>query len=626
MASASMQDAQIFKERCEDSPGIVVLCQGDWRPTAERIRLFEEQNYYVLTAANGYQDIVDWLPQPRCIGAMFAHPATVAEARQHYPDKVIERFEGVGARFLRTLTQELPYGLHNAGLPFTGTAPAELKTVDVVSVFSPVALKRGQLLIESLLAANVTAYLFAQSLGSNPQLLESFFEVVRQAGKSIEYFHYPFDPYALMRIDGRIVIDGRPIGANNSVVSAYLARARLLVHTSTTEGISNSVMEALLNDVPVLLCEDIRGPLQDLSLQLPDCISRSAPEANVLVEHIQRLLHAPRAHGSIREGFSQVINPFEINRKMVRGTQEWFARNGLPWRGHCLGLLGGVQSKIDLAATTAEESYRGYRHIYPSPTEAMQCAAFQVQVAEALGATQHAASLRAEMQYIEGGMFPQADKPGPAKSDALPALLASLAADTSLHHVLVVGASSPHLEILLEQLGHNPGHPQLHCIENAAIAHAALLQRHGKKDFVHIHHASTVPLAVFPTQADVSQFYATTTGKLRDYPLASVLDWLAQNRAEMESGTLEAHGIQSLLGQLGVKQFDMVLIDGREFTGFAEFQQVYGSKFILLACTNTFKNHSSMQQLAQDPHYQLLFADADISNGFAVFVLRQARP
>ena len=58
-AIQTLQDAQIFKERCEDSPGIVLLCQGDWRPTAERVHLFEAQNYYVLTAANGYQDIVD---------------------------------------------------------------------------------------------------------------------------------------------------------------------------------------------------------------------------------------------------------------------------------------------------------------------------------------------------------------------------------------------------------------------------------------------------------------------------------------------------------------------------------------------------------------------------------------
>jgi len=622
MSSHTIQDAQIFKERCEDSPGILVLCQGDWRPTAQRVRMFEEQNYYVLTAANGFEDIVDWLPQPRCIGAMFAHPATVSQARQQYPDKVIERFEGVGARFLRTLSQELPFGLHNAGYPFTGTLPSALKTVDVVSAFSPVALKRGQLLLESLLASDATAYLFAQSMGGKPELLDAFFEIVRKAGKSIEYFHYPFDPYSLMRIDGRIVIDGRPIGANNSLVSAYLARARLLVHTSTTEGISNSVMEALLNDVPVLLCKDIRGPLQDLSLQLPDCISRSEPNALELVKNIKNLLATPRVHGSVRESFSKAINPFEINRHVVRGTQQWFERNRLPWKGHCLGLLGGVQSKIDLANVTAEESYRGGLHIYPNATESVQNAAFQVQIAEAIGAESHASSLRTEIQYIRDGMVGPATEPKVSQAQSIHAILASIAADRGLRHLFVAGSGNPYLPLIVSMLEKNQNRPQLHVMESRSKPHASAAQHYADNEFVHCHYASTVPLEAFPTALEVSEFYASSTGKLKDYPLGMVLEWLAEDIANINAATFEKNGIQRLMERLEIDNFDMALIDGREFTGFAEFQKLYGCKFLILACTYTFKNHKSMQQLLQDPNYQLVVADANLCNGFAFFAKR----
>lgn len=622
MPSHTIQDAQIFKERCEDSPGIVVLCQGDWQPTTERVRMFEEQNYFVLTAANGFQDIVDWLPQPRCIGAMFAHPATVRQARQQYPDKVIERFEGVGARFLRTLSQELPFGLHNAGLAFTGTAPSTMKTVDVVSAFSPVALKRGQLLLESLLASTATAYLFAQSMGGKPELLEAFFDIVRRAGKSIEYFHYPFDPYALMRIDGRIVIDGRPIGANNSVVSAYLARARLLVHTSTTEGISNSVMEALLNDVPVLLCEDIRGPLQDLSLQLPDCITRCVAQADALVKSIAFLLSTPRAHGSVRESFSKVINPYEINRQVVRGTQQWFARNGLPWKGHCLGLLGGVQSKLDLACVTAEESYRGKLHIYPSAAESLQNVAFQIQIAEAIGAQTHAASLRAEMQFIQDGMVVPAMETKALQTQSVPALLASIAAEHHLGHVLVTGSRNPFLRPLVEILAGHPSRPKLHLMESGKKPYALAAQEYADSVFVRCHQASTVPLDDFPTVQNVAEFHASTTGALKNYPLSQVLNWLAEDLAEMQDPALQQNGIQSLLDTLKIEHFDLAVIDGREFTGFAEFKILYGSKFLLLSCTNTFKNEKSMQQLLQDPNYQLLHTDSHTGNGTALFAKR----
>ena len=59
---AAFQDGQIFKERCEDSPGIIMFCQGDWwHPTPERVAMLERENYYVLTAANGRADIPFWL-------------------------------------------------------------------------------------------------------------------------------------------------------------------------------------------------------------------------------------------------------------------------------------------------------------------------------------------------------------------------------------------------------------------------------------------------------------------------------------------------------------------------------------------------------------------------------------
>ena len=49
---AAFQDGQIFKERCEDSPGIIMFCQGDWwHPTPERVAMLERENYYVLTSA-----------------------------------------------------------------------------------------------------------------------------------------------------------------------------------------------------------------------------------------------------------------------------------------------------------------------------------------------------------------------------------------------------------------------------------------------------------------------------------------------------------------------------------------------------------------------------------------------
>lgn len=402
MAALDLQDAQVFKERCEDSPGILLLAQGDWwQPTPERVALLEREQYYVLTAANGRTDIPFWLPHPRCIGSLFGHAETVAHGRRAHPDKVVERYECVGGRFLRNLTQDVPMAVHYAGLPFTAPAPRELKTLDVVSSFSPVALKRGPLLMETLVRSGVSAYVFAHFLGADAKMFEEFRALVERLGHRLEFFHLPFDPYALIRIDGRIVVDCRPIGANSSVVGNYLARARVLLHTSTTEGFSNAVMEALHSDVPVLLCEDILGPLQSLSQELPQCIRRSAPTVQALSGHLKQMLAEPPPPGAVKAAFDAVLDPFEMNRRVVRGAQAWFERHGLPWKGHCLGLFGS-QSKLDLRDVTPEQSYRGRATIYGNPELARQYVGFHANTALNLGRRDLVAPLAAELRVLTG--------------------------------------------------------------------------------------------------------------------------------------------------------------------------------------------------------------------------------
>jgi Glycosyl transferases group 1 len=615
----AVQDAQVFKERCEDSPGVLVLCQGDWLPTPERVRLFEETGYYVMTAANGYRDILDWLPQARCIGGMFAHPDSVSEARRSFPDKVIERFEGVGERFLRTLTQELPYGLHNAGLPFDTTTPATLKTVDVVSVFSPVALKRGQLLIDALLAAGATAYLFAQSLGSDSALLQSFLDSVSRAGRRIDFFHYPFDPYGLIRLDGRIVIDGRPIGANNCIVPSYLARARLYVHTSTTEGLSNSVMEALLSDVPVVLCDDIRGPLQELSQELAVCFRRAPPDAAALAGTIRALLAAPSHDGRVRAAFRAAIDPFEVNRRVVRGVQAWFARHDLPGKGHCLGLMGGVQSRLDVRDPDGEAAYRGQRHIYPDPAGAARCAAFQRRIADATGTRDHAATLLEELRLM--GAAPPAAAEVEVDPAAFERTLLDWARQADLTHVVLTGAGAWRLlDRFVTALAGNPRRPVLYGLEDSASRYATLTARYGDRPELRLFHAGSLPSGGYPAPAEVEAFYRHAPHGMGGYPLAEILGWRAAEMARLDAECADRDGLRTVSEAAGTTRFSCAIVDGSEFAGGHELERLYGADILVLGCTRTFKNLYGLHRLRHDPSYVQVMAAPRSGNGSAAFV------
>ena len=62
-----------------------------------------------------------------------------------------------------------------------------------------------------------------------------------------------------------------------------------------------------------------------------------------------------------------------------------------------------------------------------------------------------------------------------------------------------------------------------------------------------------------------------------------------------------------------------MLIDGSEFAGPAELDDVYGARFLLLDDTETFKNWENSRRLRADPEYRLVYADSETRNGFAVF-------
>lgn len=65
--------------------------------------------------------------------------------------------------------------------------------------------------------------------------------------------------------------------------------------------------------------------------------------------------------------------------------------------------------------------------------------------------------------------------------------------------------------------------------------------------------------------------------------------------------------------------FDLVLIDGSEFTGRAELREVLGAGIILLDDINGMKNYENYYELKNNPRYTLEEEDWSLRNGYAVF-------
>ena len=207
------------------------------------------------------------------------------------------------------------------------------------------------------------------------------------------------------------------------------------------------------------------------------------------------------------------------------------------------------------------------------------------------------------------------------KNDTFYQAIYKLARTENISSILEIGSSSGEgsTEAFVLGLLENPAHPTLFCMEVSQPRFAALKKRYQDVPSVQCYNVSSVPVDSFPPESEVSSFYAKTPTNLNLYDLNRVLGWLKQDIEYVLSAGVPQNGIEIIKKDNQIQDFGIVLIDGSEFTGMAEFKQIYGAKFILLDDINAFKNYANYHQLLQDPNYELIEKDLVLRNGFAIF-------
>lgn len=211
--------------------------------------------------------------------------------------------------------------------------------------------------------------------------------------------------------------------------------------------------------------------------------------------------------------------------------------------------------------------------------------------------------------------------PPEIKGDDFYRAIIRVASEPALGHILEIGASggAGSTEAFVTGILSNPDPPILHCIEVSAPRHAALVKRYADRDFVRCYRVSSVPVASFPSPAEVEAFHRAGASRFSAFPLKQVLGWLEQDVAYVRDQDIDTAGIQTIRAANGIDRFGAVLIDGSEFTGEAELREVYGARFILLDDICTYKNHSNFRALSNDASYRLLESSEQPRNGYAVF-------
>lgn len=161
---------------------------------------------------------------------------------------------------------------------------------------------------------------------------------------------------------------------------------------------------------------------------------------------------------------------------------------------------------------------------------------------------------------------------------------------------------------------------KLHLLEVDPLGFESLRRKFRSTPGVVIHRYSSVSISRYPTTEEVIQFYNSVPTNINRWSLETVLSWLDGDKLKLlQSNLAQVNGIDQIKTDYGIENFDFALIDGSEFTGFADMQSVYGAKYILLDDVNAFKCNQAYKSLSEDPRYLLEYENWELRNGFAIF-------
>jgi len=218
--------------------------------------------------------------------------------------------------------------------------------------------------------------------------------------------------------------------------------------------------------------------------------------------------------------------------------------------------------------------------------------------------------------------------PPEIKNDDFYRAIQNLAKEEDIQTVLEIGSSSGQgsTEAFVTGLRENSNQPTLFCLEISKPRFAELQNTYKDDGFVKCYNVSSVSIEQFADEEEVIKFYKSNQTNLNYYPLEQVISWLHHDIEYIKQSGVSGRGIAQIKEQNNIDFFDAALIDGSEFTGSSELDEVYGAKYIILDDINTFKNYYNLQRLYQDSDYTVITENNSVRHGFAIFKKRAVQP
>lgn len=188
---------------------------------------------------------------------------------------------------------------------------------------------------------------------------------------------------------------------------------------------------------------------------------------------------------------------------------------------------------------------------------------------------------------------------------------------SEINNILEIGASSGAGSTEAIMKGKQGTDIDLYSLEVCTERFIPLKTLYAADNHFHPLNMSSVRIDDFPSKLDIEMFHREIHTTLNTYTIETVLTWYDNDISYIQQNHIEQDAIRKLSAD---RVFEMVLIDGSEFTGLSELKLVIGkTKFILLDDINAYKCYHADALLASDSRYKCLVKDLSVRNGFSAY-------